>query len=90
MNKEKKKLLVTNALPYANGPIHIGHMVGYIQADIWVRFKKMKQRDVVYLCASDAHGAPIMLSAEELSVEPKDLAAAVSYTHLTLPTKRIV
>ncbi|GIS85515.1 MAG: methionine--tRNA ligase [Woeseia sp.] len=81
MNKEKKKLLVTNALPYANGPIHIGHLVGYIQADIWVRFKKMKQRDVVYLCASDAHGAPIMLSAEELSVEPKDLAAEYTKQH---------
>lgn len=81
MNKANKNILVTNALPYANGPIHIGHMVGYVQADIWVRFQKMQQRNIVYVCASDAHGAPIMLSAEELGVEPDELAAQYTKQH---------
>ena len=81
MNEANKNILVTNALPYANGPIHIGHMVGYVQADIWVRFQKMQQRNVVYVCASDAHGAPIMLSAEELGVEPDELAEQYTKQH---------
>jgi len=81
LNKANKNILVTNALPYANGPIHIGHMVGYVQADIWVRFQKMQQRNIVYVCASDAHGAPIMLSAEELGVEPDELAEQYTKQH---------
>jgi methionyl-tRNA synthetase len=81
LNEANKNILVTNALPYANGPIHIGHMVGYIQADIWVRFQKMQQRNIVYVCASDAHGAPIMLSAEELGVEPDELAEQYTKQH---------
>ena len=81
MNEANKNILVTNALPYANGPIHIGHMVGYVQADIWVRFQKMQQRNIVYVCASDAHGAPIMLSAEELGVEPDELAEQYTKQH---------
>jgi len=81
LNEANKNILVTNALPYANGPIHIGHMVGYVQADIWVRFQKMQQRNIVYVCASDAHGAPIMLSAEELGVEPDELAEQYTKQH---------
>ena len=59
-----RKLLVTSALPYANGPIHIGHLVEYIQTDIWVRYMRLLGHDCLYLCADDAHGAPIMLRAE--------------------------
>ena len=58
-----RTIFVTNALPYANGPIHIGHLVGYIQADIWVRFQRMAGNAVHYVCADDAHGTPIMLAA---------------------------
>ena len=81
MNLENKKIFITNALPYANGPIHIGHMVGYIQADIWSRFLRMHDHDVVFVCASDAHGTPIMLSAEGLGVEPEELAAEYTRQH---------
>src|SRR3546814_10370907 len=59
-----RQILVTNALPYANGPIHLGHMVGYIQADIWVRFQRLQGNTAHYVCADDAHGTPIMLAAE--------------------------
>ena len=81
MNLKDKKLFVTNALPYANGPIHIGHMVGYIQADIWSRFHRMQGHDVTFVCASDAHGTPIMLSAEALGVEPEELASEYTRQH---------
>tara|TARA_B000000437_G_C11682403_1_gene319774 strand:+ start:43 stop:1677 length:1635 start_codon:yes stop_codon:yes gene_type:complete len=81
MSLENKKIFVTNALPYANGPIHIGHMVGYIQADIWSRFLRMQGHDVVFVCASDAHGTPIMLSAEDLGVEPEELASEYTRQH---------
>ncbi len=81
MSLENKKIFVTNALPYANGPIHIGHMVGYIQADIWSRFLRMQGHDVVFVCASDAHGTPIMLSAEDLGVEPEELALEYTRQH---------
>jgi methionyl-tRNA synthetase len=60
-----RTLLVTSALPYANGPLHIGHLVGYIQADIWVRAQRMMGHRVHYVCADDAHGTPIMLAAEK-------------------------
>ena len=76
-----KKILVTNALPYANGSVHIGHLVGYIQADIWVRFQKMKEKDCLYLCASDSHGTPIMLSAESIGLEPEALAEQYTKEH---------
>jgi methionyl-tRNA synthetase len=58
-----RTILVTNALPYANGPLHLGHMVGYVQADIWVRFQRMCGNAATYVCADDAHGTPIMLAA---------------------------
>ncbi len=76
-----RKILVTNALPYANGPIHLGHLVGYIQADIWVRFQRMCGDDVTYVCADDAHGTPIMLAAEKAGVSPEDFIAKIKQEH---------
>jgi methionyl-tRNA synthetase len=61
----ERKILVTSALPYANGSIHLGHLVEYIQTDIWVRFQKMRGHKVYYVCADDTHGTPIMLRAEK-------------------------
>ncbi|OUS17864.1 hypothetical protein A9Q88_02065, partial [Gammaproteobacteria bacterium 50_400_T64] len=61
-----RKILVTSALPYANGSIHLGHLVEYIQTDIWVRFQKARGHECYYVCADDAHGTAIMLKAEEL------------------------
>jgi len=80
-DQKLNKILVFNALPYANNSIHIGHLVGYIQADIWVRFQKLQGLECLYLCASDAHGTPIMLSAEEIGVDPKELAAEYTIQH---------
>ncbi|NCV57306.1 MAG: hypothetical protein EBW47_00645, partial [Betaproteobacteria bacterium] len=62
----KRRMLVTSALPYANGDIHLGHLVEYIQTDIWVRFQKMCGHEVHYVCADDTHGTPVMLRAESL------------------------
>ncbi len=73
MPNDRKKILVTSALPYANGPIHMGHLVEYIQTDIWVRFQKLIGNDCLYLCASDAHGTPIMLSAQQANISPEEL-----------------
>ncbi|MBT3724305.1 MAG: class I tRNA ligase family protein, partial [Gammaproteobacteria bacterium] len=61
----KRKIVVTSALPYANGPVHIGHMVEYTQTDIWVRYQKLQGNECIYVCADDAHGTPIMLSAQK-------------------------
>ncbi len=72
MNKEK--ILVTSALPYANGPIHLGHLSGaYLPADIYVRYKRLKGDDIIYVCGSDEHGVPITLSADKENVKPKDI-----------------
>tara|TARA_B100001989_G_C24544657_1_gene469940 strand:+ start:148 stop:2142 length:1995 start_codon:yes stop_codon:yes gene_type:complete len=79
--ESNKKMLVTSALPYANGPIHIGHLVEYIQTDIWVRFNKLRGNSVIYLCADDAHGTPIMLKAKELSISPEELINNVQIEH---------
>ena len=68
-----RKILVTSALPYVNGHPHMGHMVEYIQTDIWVRFQKLVGNDCIYVCASDAHGTPIMLKARELGITPEEL-----------------
>ena len=76
-----RKILVTNALPYANGPIHIGHLVGYIQADIWVRFQRMRGQQVHYVCADDTHGTPVMLAAEKLGKSPEAFIAEVQAGH---------
>lgn len=76
-----RKILVTNALPYANGPIHIGHMLGYIQADIWVRFQKLRGNECHFVCADDAHGTPIMLKAKQLGIEPEQMIADMNQAH---------
>ena len=73
MTDSKRKILVTSALPYANGPIHLGHLVEYIQTDIWVRFQKLRGNQCTYVCADDAHGTPIMLKADQLGISPKEL-----------------
>ena len=81
MNTKPRKILVTSALPYANGPIHIGHMVEYIQTDIWVRFQKMRDHQCIYVCADDAHGTPIMLRARQEGIEPEALIARIAEEH---------
>ncbi|MDH3864666.1 MAG: methionine--tRNA ligase, partial [Gammaproteobacteria bacterium] len=78
MTDEPRKILVTSALPYANGPIHMGHLVEYIQTDIWVRFQKLRGHKCTYVCASDAHGTPIMIKARELGVTPEELTSRFS------------
>ena len=77
----KRRILVTSALPYANGEIHLGHLLEYIQTDIWVRFQKMQGNECHYVCADDAHGTPIMLKADELGIDPEELIAGVSERH---------
>ena len=77
----QRRILVTSALPYANGPIHIGHLVEYIQTDIWVRFQKMRGHECWYVCADDAHGTPIMLRAQQEGVTPEALIARVWEQH---------
>lgn len=81
MTQKARTILVTSALPYANGPIHIGHMVEYIQTDIWVRFQKMQGNQCIYVCADDAHGTPIMLRARKEGIEPEALIARVAEEH---------
>lgn len=77
-----RKILVTNALPYANGPIHMGHLLGYIQADIWVRAMRAMGHDVTYVCADDAHGTAIMLRAEANGISPEEQIANVQKEHI--------
>ncbi|MHB1332101.1 MAG: methionine--tRNA ligase [Sulfuriferula sp.] len=77
-----RKILVTSALPYANGAIHLGHLVEYIQTDIWVRFQKMHGHECYYVCADDTHGTPIMLRAEKEGITPEQLIARVHDEHL--------
>ncbi|MDB9788843.1 methionine--tRNA ligase [Candidatus Thioglobus sp.] len=77
----KRRILVTSALPYANGEIHLGHLLEYIQTDIWVRFQKMQGNECHYVCADDAHGTPIMLKANEMGIDPEELIAGVSERH---------
>jgi len=77
----KRKILVTSALPYANGSIHLGHLVEYIQTDIWVRFQKMRGHTVYYVCADDTHGTPIMLRAEKEGITPEALITRVHSEH---------
>ena len=78
MAEKPRKILVTSALPYVNGSPHMGHMVEYIQTDIWVRFQKLRGHDCIYVCASDAHGTPIMLKARELGITPEELTTTIS------------
>ena len=76
-----RRILVTSALPYANGPLHLGHMVEQIQTDIWVRFQKLRGHECHYVCASDAHGTPIMLKAEQEGISPEALIERVQASH---------
>lgn len=73
MPAQPRKILVTSALPYVNGSPHMGHLVGYLQTDIWVRFQKLRGHDCLYVCASDTHGTPIMIKARELGITPEAL-----------------
>src|SRR5258708_36403500 len=77
-NMASRRLFVTTALPYANAPFHIGHMMEYIQADIWVRFQRMQGHEVHFMGADDAHGAPIMLAAEAAGESPPLLSLRLS------------
>ena len=77
----KRRILVTSALPYANGDLHLGYMLEVIQTDIWVRFQKMQGNECHYVCADDAHGTPIMLKADEMGITPEELIADVSERH---------
>ncbi|QOL13938.1 methionine--tRNA ligase [Dickeya dianthicola] len=81
MTQVANKILVTCALPYANGPIHLGHMLEHIQADIWVRYQRMRGSQVHFICADDAHGTPIMLKAQQMGVAPEQMIATVSQEH---------
>ncbi len=79
---EKRRILVTAALPYANGPIHLGHMLEYIQTDIWARFQRARGHEVWFAWADDAHGTPIMLQAEKESISPEQLIDRMHAEHL--------
>jgi methionyl-tRNA synthetase len=81
MEKKTNKILVTSALPYASGPIHLGHLVEYIQADIWVRFQRLRGRNCIFVCASDAHGTPIMLKAREEGISAEEMVVAYQLEH---------
>jgi len=81
MPDNKRKILVTSALPYANGPIHLGHLVEYIQTDIWVRFQKLRGHECWYVCADDTHGTPVMLRAQQDGVTPEQLIERMHAEH---------
>ena len=79
---DKRKITVTSALPYANGDIHIGHLVEYLQTDFWVRFQKMRGHECVYVCADDTHGTPVMIRARREGIAPEELIAKSREAHL--------
>ena len=81
MANQDRNILVTCALPYANGPIHLGHMLEHVQADIWVRFQRLRGNNIHFVCADDAHGTAIMLKAQELGITPEQLIAQVQADH---------
>ncbi|MBV1910628.1 MAG: methionine--tRNA ligase, partial [Kangiellaceae bacterium] len=81
VNNGSRKILITSALPYANGPIHIGHMLEYVQTDIWSRFQKLVGNECYYVCADDTHGTPIMLSAQKQGITPEELIAKSHADH---------
>ena len=74
----QRKILVTSALPYANGPLHLGHLLEYIQTDIWVRFQKLMGNQCTYVCADDAHGTAISLQAEKQGITPEESVARIN------------
>ena len=79
---DKRKIVVTSALPYANGDIHLGHLVEYIQTDFWVRFQKLRGNECVYVCADDTHGTPIMIRARKEGITPEELIARSHAEHM--------
>ena len=81
LKEKNRKILVTSALPYANSPLHLGHIMESVQTDIWVRFQKINGHECTYVCADDAHGTPIMLRAEELKVTPEELISQIYKDH---------
>lgn len=81
MTTSPRDILVTSALPYANGPLHLGHMVEYVQTDIWVRFQKLRGHRCIYVCADDAHGTPIMLRAQQDGISPEQLIERIGIEH---------
>ncbi len=83
MPQDKRKILVTCALPYANGSIHLGHLLEHIQTDIWVRFQRMRGNETYFVCADDAHGTPIMLKAQELGITPEQMIDGVREEHMS-------
>lgn len=83
MPNKDRKILVTCALPYANGPIHLGHMLEHIQADIWVRFQRLLGNTTHFICADDAHGTPIMLKANEMGITPEEMIADIKASHVS-------
>ena len=80
-DSEKRSILVTSALPYANAPLHLGHILEHTQTDIWVRYQRLYGNNCTYVCADDAHGTPIMLKAEELEITPEELIASIYEEH---------
>jgi methionyl-tRNA synthetase len=81
MTQQVRNILVTSALPYANGPIHLGHLVEYIQTDIWSRFQRLRDHRCIYVCADDAHGTPIMLRARQDGIDPEQLIERIGAEH---------
>ena len=81
LKEKNRKILVTSALPYANSPLHLGHIMESVQTDIWVRFQKINGHECTYVCADDAHGTPIMLKAEELKITPEELISQIYKDH---------
>ena len=81
MPDKPRQILVSNALPYANGSIHMGHLVEYLQGDIWVRFQKLCGNECLYFCADDTHGTPVMLSAMSQGISPEQLIEKVHAEH---------
>ncbi len=82
MSSPTRQIVVTSALPYANGPLHIGHMLEYVQTDIWARFQKLRGHECIYVCADDAHGTPIMLRAQAEGITPEALIERMHGEHL--------
>ena len=76
-----KQLIVTSALPYANGPLHFGHLLEHVQTDIWVRTNRILKNECIYICASDAHGTPIMMKAESEKIDPEELVKKFTKEH---------
>lgn len=90
MTAQARKILVTSALPYANGPLHLGHILEQVQTDIWVRFQRSRGNHCIYICADDAHGTAIMLSAEKAGVTPEQQIDAMKAAHLSDSTGFLV